>query len=204
MRLYFVTIMNKIAAFLVANVISNVIYADNGVYCPQKAGFVRVGMTQEQVLSMCGEPRVRQKSNQLAIKRVEVQQLFFEHHGGPNAFNGVWQIPGGYPMNGGQDTFSSNSGGQTLEIDVIDNKVAAIKLNGGSLNSLSTCDAPLNVGDDVSEALYACGNPTKENDTYVNMPIPSKKQPELWIYQSDQYHPVIRMMVVDGRVASIN
>lgn len=196
-------VMKKTSVVLVASLVSSLAYTDDAVYCPQKAGYVRVGMTQDQVIAACGQPQMRQKSNQPVMQKVPVQQLYFEHNGGPEAFYGVWKLPGGYPTSGGQETFSTNSGGQTLEIDVIFDKIAAIRLNGGSLNSLTTCDSPIRVGDNASDALAACGSPTKENETYANIPMPSANKPEIWIYKADQYHPAIRMTIVDGKLVSI-
>lgn len=188
---------------LLINAIYNTSYADDSVYCPQKSGFAHVGMTTAQLIQSCGEPQIKQTSNRSATRKIPVQQLFFQNHGGTTAFYGQYAIPGGYRNDGDLVPFGSSSSGQMLEIDIVGDKVAVIKLNGGTLNSLSTCDSPIQVGDDVSDALFACGSPTKENDTYVNLPIQSQQLPEIWIYQADEYHPPIRMTVVDDKIYSI-
>lgn len=168
-------------------------FTAQSLYCPQKAGYINVGMTPEQVTAACGEPLSKQESNNPVMQKVPVQQLFFNNQGSSTAFYGVWSLPVG-----------TNSGTQ-LQVDVIDNKVYGVKLNGSDTNAFSICGGTsIQVGDPVGKVFGSCGNPSLVNNTYINQPVATAQKPQIWIYQPGQYQPPVTLTFVDGKLQSID
>lgn len=169
------------------------VFAAESFYCPQNAGYINIGMTTDQVMAACGQPLSKQQLNRPVTQKVPMQQLMFNNQGSQTAFYGVWSVPVG-----------TNSGAQ-LEVDVIDNKVSAIRLNGNSSNAFSICGGrSIQVGDPVTSVYNACGNPSVVNNTFINQPIVSNQKPELWIYQPGQYQSPISLTFVNGKLQSID
>lgn len=179
--------------------------APQSVYCPQKSGYINLGMTPDQVIAACGQPLSQQQSNQPAMEKVPVQQVFFNNQGQSTAFYGVWAIPGG-SGNYGSYQPSANSGGNgvQLQVDISNNQVRAVKLNGSDTNAFSICGgANINVGDPASKVYSACGTPTLVNTTYINVPIQSAQKPQVWIYPMGQYQQPMTLTFVNGHLQSI-
>ena len=175
-------------------------FSADSIYCPENHGFIKIGMTADEVLAACGQPNSRHETRGQATKRVAVKQLIYaELNKGSSVYPGLnaafytqWSLPSG-------------SRGTDLEIDIIDNKVNAIRINGSSSNAMTLChNGNVNTGDDVNSVYSACGTPTSVNNTYVNEPIPSNARPQIWVYQVDAYHPIINLTFVNGRLESID
>lgn len=174
-------------------------------YCPQNTGYITVGMTTDQVLAACGQPLSKQQSNAPAVQRVQVQQLLYNNQGAPKAFYGVWAIPVGNSNRGLLQPFGSNTGGAQLQVDIINNKVGAVKINGSDTNAFSICnDVNIETGDPASKVLANCGDPSLVNNTYINQPVATTQKPEVWIYQPGQYQPPISLTFVNGKLQSID
>lgn len=197
--------MIRILASLVCMTISCTALAVQSIYCPQKAGYINIGMTQDQVTNACGQPLSKQQSNNPVMQRIPVQQLMFNNQGAPKAFYGVWAIPVGNSNTGFATPFGSNTGGQQLQVDVVDNKVAGVKINGSDNNAFSICrGVSIEIGDDVNKVYGACGSPSIVNNTFINKPVISNQKPEVWIYQPGQYQSPISLTFVNGKLQSIN
>src|SRR6185312_2405630 len=111
------------------------LFADTqSYYCPQNHGYINLGMTPDQVISACGQPISQQESNQPVLQKIPVQQLMYNNAGASNAYSGIWAVPGtggsgaGSAYNNVWSIPAAGSGAQ-LEVDVVDQKVKAIKLN---------------------------------------------------------------------------
>lgn len=166
--------------------------ADQSLYCPQNHAYINLGMTQDQVIAACGMPASQQDSNQPLLQKIPVQQLIYNNQGTSTGFYGVWNIPTG-------------SGGAQLEIDIVDNKVKAIKINGGDSNAASICKGnSIQVGDPSAKAYNACGSPDIVNNTFINQMVPTAQKPKIWIYQPGPYQPTVSLTFVDGKLQSIN
>ncbi|STX52306.1 Protein of uncharacterised function (DUF2845) [Legionella busanensis] len=176
------------------------------VYCPQNHGFINIGMSQTQVMSACGQPLSKQQSNQPFTQKVPVQQLIYNNQGDRTAFYGVWALPIGNTNYGGAPTFGGNSGGGAqLQVNIMNNKVSSITMNGSSTNAFSICGGrSVEVGDPVSIVYNACGTPSLVNHTYINQVVPSSTKPEIWVYQADQYQKPMSLTFVDGKLQSID
>lgn len=169
------------------------------VYCPQRAGFIDVGMTEDQVINACGQPLTKQAPNALVTQKVPVRQLIYTalNTGSVypqlnSAFYDQWSLPSG-------------STGVSLEVDVINNKVSNVRINGNGVNAMSVCGGMgVQVGDDVGKVYAACGGPSMVNNTFINQPIPSNSKPEVWIYQVDKYQNPISLTFVNGKLQSID
>ncbi|WP_028388266.1 DUF2845 domain-containing protein [Legionella fairfieldensis] len=162
-------------------------------YCPQNHGYINIGMTPDQVMASCGQPLSKQLSNQPVMQKVPVQQLIYNNQGSQRAFYGVWSIPVGV------------SGGAQLEVDVINNKVSSVRINGSNTNAFSICGGnSIEAGDPVSQVYGACGSPSIVNNTYINQPIQTNQRPEVWIYQPGEYQSPISLTFVNGKLQSID
>lgn len=168
--------------------------AANSVYCPENRGFINTGMSQQQVINACGAPAKKEQSARPATTKVPMTQLFYNQSGSPSAFYGHWNIPTG-----------TNSG-TNVEIDVINDKVSAIRLNGSSSNALSICsNTSIQAGDPIQKVYSACGNPSNTNKTFVNQPMQGNPKPEIWTYTLDPYQNTsMRLTFVNGRLQSID
>ena len=63
----------------------------------------------------------------------------------------------------------TGNGGARLQVDIVDHKVKAIKINGSDSNAFSICrGANIQVGDPVGKVYGACGSPSIVNNTYIN------------------------------------
>lgn len=168
------------------------VIAGQGYYCPQNHQYINLGMTTDQVIAACGQPLSQQTSRLPLYQKVPVQQLFFNNVGTSTGFYGVWNI-------------STGSSGAQLQIDILNNKVQAIKLNGSDSNASSICKGGnIQVGDPASAVYGACGSPSISNSTFTNMPIQSDQKPIIWIYQPNQYQPSVTLTFVNGQLQSIN
>lgn len=177
---------------VVSLVVSSATYAEQSIYCPQNHAYINVGMTADQVIAACGQPLSQQKSNQPIEQKIPVQQLFYNNKGTSTAFYGVWNLPTG-------------NGGAQLQVDVIDNKVKAIKINGSDNNAMSICGGPpIQEGDPVAKVYSSCGNPSATNNTFTKVPVQTDEKPMIWIYQTSPYEPSMSLTFVNGKLQSIN
>ncbi|BCA96324.1 hypothetical protein TUM19329_26850 [Legionella antarctica] len=166
--------------------------ADNSFYCPQNHAYINVGMSANEVIAACGQPLSQQDSNQPIVQRIPVQQLIYNNQGTGNAFFGVWNVPTG-------------SGGTQLQVDVVNNRIKAIKVNGSDSNAFSICNgASIEIGDQVGKVYGSCGSPSVVNSTFINQIVPTATKPQIWIYQPGQYQPTVSLTFVDGKLQSIN
>ena len=172
----------------------------SSVYCPSGQAFIHIGMPENDVIAACGEPNSKEQSNQEATRKVPVKQLIYTTLGSSNPYPGLqsavydqWSLP-----SGPDDSF-------TLQVNIIDNKVSSISLNGSQNNAMTICGGDsVQVGDDESAVYAQCGSPNATNHTYINQAIPGHTKPETWTYQADQYQPPIHLTFVNGSLESIN
>lgn len=183
-----------VAALSIASLgISLSAFATDSMYCPQNHAFINLGMTADQVLAACGQPLARVQSNTPFMQKVPVLQLMYNNQGSQSAFYGVWSLPVGV-----------NSGAQ-LQVDIIDNKVSSVSINGNGTNAFSICNgAMIQVGDSVNKVYSNCGNPSLVNNTFINQPIQSNQKPEIWTFQTDQFQTPFRLTFVNGKLQSID
>ncbi|MBI2785056.1 MAG: DUF2845 domain-containing protein [Legionella longbeachae] len=168
------------------------LFADGqSYYCPQNHAYIQIGMTPDQVIAACGQPVSQQETNQPVLQKVPVQQLIYNNLGTSTAFYGVWNLPTG-------------SGGVQLEIDIVDQKVRAIKLDGANSNAVSVCQGVnIQAGDPAQKVFYSCGNPSMVNNSYINEVVPTTEKPKIWVFQPGQYQSPVTMTFVNGKLLSI-
>ncbi|MCH9755767.1 MAG: DUF2845 domain-containing protein [Gammaproteobacteria bacterium] len=166
-------------------------------YCPKNHGYVRIGMTEAQVLSACGEPTSKVKSKHAAVEQVPVTQLIYSTLNPDPVYRGyeliynTWSLPVG-------------SYGNNLEVDIIDNKISNIRFNGKDTNASSVCsNRSFAVGDLADKVFSACGNPSLTNKSFINRTVKSKSKPETWTYYIDQYQPTFKLIFMDGKLRAI-
>ncbi|MDF1678435.1 MAG: DUF2845 domain-containing protein [Legionellaceae bacterium] len=166
-------------------------------YCPQNHGYVRIGMTEQEVLRNCGQPTSKEKSKQAAVEQVPVTQLIYSTLNPDPVYRGyeliynTWSLPIG-------------SYGNNLEVNIIDNKISSIRLNGSDTNASSVCNnRSFAVGDLADKVFSACGSPSMTNKTFINRSVKSKEKPVTWTYYIDQYQPTFKLIFIDGRLRAI-
>jgi len=167
-------------------------------YCPQNQGYINLGMSEAQVVSACGQPLSKQESNVPVTVKVPVTQLIYTTlnqgsvYPGLNSVYDQWSLPSG-------------STGVSLEVDIINNKVSGVRINGSNTNAMSVCGGiSVAVGADESQVYNACGNPQMINNSFINQPIPSNHKPEVWVYQVDKYQAPMSLTFVNGQLQSID
>ena len=173
-------------------------FAVQSLYCPGNQGYINVGMTSQQVLKACGQPTAKQQSKSPLTEKVPVMQLIYTNLNTGAVFSGynnvynMWSLPSG-------------SLGLTLQVDIIDNKVSGINIQGSSNNAMSVCkNVSIQIGDPIDKVYANCGSPGSINQNYIERPIQSQKNPEIWYYKADRYQPLISLTILDGRLVSIN
>lgn len=177
------------------------------LYCPQNHGYINIGMTQDQVVAACGQPLSKQQSSQPVTQKIPVKQLLYNNQGATKAFYGVWALPMGNSSQGLQPFGGSGGpdGGAQLQVNIINDKVSSVTLNGSSTNGFSICNSTqINIGDPANKVYGACGSPTLINNSYINQAIPSATKPEIWVYQPGQYQSPVSLTFVDGKLQSID
>ncbi|MDP1601906.1 MAG: DUF2845 domain-containing protein [Legionella sp.] len=180
--------------------------ANQAFYCPQRSGYINVGMTQSQVINACGQPLSKQQTNQPITQPVPVKQLIYNRQGDNKAFYGVWALPIGTSNTGMLQPFGGNSGGGAqLQVNIINNKISSILLNGNTTNAFSICGGSnIEIGDPMTSVYGACGTPSLVNSTFINQIVPSATRPEIWVYQPGQYQSPVSLTFVDGKLQSID
>ena len=191
-------------------ILSFSLFADtDSYYCPQNHGYIRLGMTPDQVIAACGQPVSQQDSNKPLSQKVPVQQLIYNNAGAGTAFAGVWQVPGQQPAGSGSAYYNvwnipAAGSGARLEVNIVNQEVRSIKLNGSDSNAVSICNgASIQEGDSVQKVYSSCGSPSLVNNTYINVSVPTSEKPKLWLYQPGQYQPSVTMTFVNGKLYSI-
>lgn len=198
--------MQRIIHCLTLCCLSNLSFADNSLYCPQNHGYISLGMTEQQVIGACGQPTSKQDSNKPVMQKIPLKQLIYNDQGGATVFYGQFALPIGTGANYGSPGLRQKlNTGVSLQVDVVNNKVYSINVNGSASNAFSICNNQnIQVGDPASKVYGACGSPSLVNTTFLNQPIPSKTKPQIWIFQTGPYDPTISLTFVDGKLQSIN
>ncbi len=169
-------------------------------YCPQQHAYINVGMTQAQVTAACGQPTSIRASSTAVVQQIPVTQLIYttlnqgaiSYYPGLNSTYSMWSLPSG-------------SQGTSVEVDLINNQITSMKINGSGTNALSICQGgSIQIGDDINKVFNACGSPSNINNTYINKTVPSSANPQVWFYTVDQYQPTISLTFINGILQSIN
>ncbi len=180
---------------------SSIGFATDSFYCPKTYQFIQIGMSADAVISHCGNPTSKAVSNQPVQNKVPMTQLIFNSMGSKVT-----------PVINTQFIQQSQSNvrfgidnGVNIEIDIVDNKVQDIKMNGNSTNSFSLCNETLiQVGDPISMVNLNCPNPSVVNQTFLLKNVQTQNKPELWTYQFDSFSPPLQLLMVDGVLNQIN
>ncbi|OGV27648.1 MAG: hypothetical protein A3F18_07670 [Legionellales bacterium RIFCSPHIGHO2_12_FULL_37_14] len=171
---------------------ASVALAVPSIYCPTNHAYISVGMTKDQVISACGKPTRKEESKEPYKKKIPMMQLMYNSRGTQQAFYGVWTIPVGVTT------------GSSLEVDVVDNKVYSVQVNGEQSKAFSICKGiPITKGEPVSNVYNACGNPSTLNNTYIEKVEPNAPYPETWYY-TFPYQDSIRVTFVNDKLIGIN
>ncbi len=169
------------------------------LYCPQNSGYITIGMTQSEVLAACGEPLTKQQSNAPVTQKVPMKQFIY------NTLNTGSVYPGLNPTYYDYWSLPSGAYGISLEVDIINDKVSAVRINGSGTNAMSICGGTnVQIGDNANKVIMACGSPSMVNNSFINQTVPSNTKPELWIYQIDQYQSPSSLTFINGKLQSID
>lgn len=182
----------KLVASLMSLVLSCAVYATESLYCKQKHGYINLGMTVDQVQAACGEPAAIQESKRPYMEKVPVQQLMYTNKGTQRVVQNPFAVNVGF-------------GGADLEVNIVNNKVKSILVNGNNSNAASFCEGlSIQVGDDAAKVYGSCGTPTIVNNTYIEEPVRTVTKPVVWIYKQGPNEPPVSLTFIDGKLQSIN
>lgn len=180
------------------------------MYCPQKHGYINVGMGMSQVMNACGPPTSRQTNKNAVMRKIQVKQLIYNEFNKGSDFSGwdtiydTWNLPSG-------------TRGLTLTVNIVNKKIKSMNLNGSNVNAATVCyqggmsvgeqtanQGPmLEIGDSESAVYSACGSPTMVNHTYVKEPIGSNETGENWHYIDSLSQTSFSLTFVNGKLVSI-
>lgn len=197
---------NRILAIVAIVLFPAFTWSANSVYCPQRSGYINVGMTQGQVIAACGQPVAKRDSENALLQQVPDLQLIYNNMGTTQSFYGVWGLPLGINTAPHPAGFGGNAGslGAQLQVDIVNDRVQSVKLNSSDTNGFSICNGTtIKIGDPAGMVYGACGSPSLTNKTFIMVPIPSLTKPQIWIYQPGQYQPPISLTFIDGKLQSI-
>ncbi len=192
----------KLKKFLVTAtllILANVSLADDSFYCAKNHAYINVGMTQDGVLAACGSPTSISDSGNSVVQQIPMTQLIYTdiNKGAVFFYPGIDKVYSLFSL-------PSGSTGNIIEIDIINDQISAIKINGASSNALSMCkQGSVQIGDNTNAIYNACGAPDNINKTYVNRPVPKQQKPQVWIYESQNYQPGFTLTFVNGILQSI-
>lgn len=196
----------KLIISLFSTCLSFSLFADQSLYCPQNHGYINVGMTMNEVIGACGQPLSKQESKQPIFQKVPVQQLIYNNKGSNLDTVGPYSMTtqGSNVISHSPYSLSTGSSGAMLEIDIINNKVKEIKVNGTGTNAASFCEGvSIQIGDEQAKVMSSCGSPSLINNTFMNQVVPTETKPQIWIYKPDQYQSPVSLTFVDGKLQSI-
>ncbi|MDP3704927.1 MAG: DUF2845 domain-containing protein [Legionellaceae bacterium] len=175
-------------------------HSASSFYCPQRHAYINVGMTQAQVTSACGQPTSVRASSTAVVQQIPVTQLIYttlnqgaiSYYPGLDSTYSMWSL-------------ASGSHGSSVEVNLINNQITSMKINGSGINALSVCEnGSVQIGDDITKVFNACGAPSNINKTYINKSVPESAHPQVWFYTVDQYQPTISLTFINGILQSIN
>ncbi|MBA2650825.1 MAG: DUF2845 domain-containing protein [Tatlockia sp.] len=185
--------IRKVLAVGLISFTFNAIASQQSYYCPQNHKYINLGMSTDQVGDACGVPISKQETNRPVMQKVPVQELTFNAIGAQKVFYGVYAIPTG------------TDSGAKLQVNIVDNKVKSIVINGSGTNAFSICGGiSIQAGDPASKVYGACGNPSVVNNSFINQPLLSNAKTQVWIYQPTDYQPPITLTFVNGKLQSID
>jgi len=182
-------------------------------YCPKGNSVVKLGMTEAQVQSACGQPEIVQDNTNRLVQNVPVTRLTYNNINKGSVY--YWNLNKVYNI------FSLPSGSTItpLTVLIVDNKVKSINFNGNDAQTTGACafagnttfagnKSPTNnisigVGDPIDKVLSACGNPDYTDHSYMQVPISANDKPARWIYKLDQYNPAYNLLFINGVLEAI-
>ena len=180
--------------------LANLCLADNSVYCPQHQAYISYGMNAAQVMAACGPPTYKRQSNNAVVKTTPMTQLIYSNLN-QGAGGSVYQ---GFDSVYNEWSLPSGSTGINLQIDIVNNKVYNMTLNGSTTNAISVCGGQsIQIGADANTVYNACGNPSISNQTFIKQPVTSNEKPEVWVYQMEYRQPM-RLIFINGVLQAIN
>lgn len=168
-------------------------------YCPTGHGYINLGMNKDQVIAACGQPSSIEKTNQSLIQQIPVTQLIYTNlnqgapYPGLDVTYQMWSLGSGTTQVG-------------MQVNVINNQVSSIEVNGQSENAMSVCGGtPIQIGDSADSVYAACGSPAMVNQTYIKQPVRTRDnaKPETWVYIIDSYTAPFRLTFLNGILQSI-
>lgn len=194
--------------------LSSSVFALDNLYCAQGNGVVKLGMTTDEVRQACGIPLTMQTNNARIVKKQPITRLSYNDLSQGAVY--YWDLNKVYHI----FSIPSNQSKSNLTIDIMDNKVKSVYLNGGSINGTGACnfkgattfggppgptnETVISVGDPVDKVYMACGSPDYQDDTFIEVPIPSSDKPEVWIYKLDSFNPSYRLTFIQGILKGID
>lgn len=160
-------------------------------YCPSKGGYIKIGMTTDEVIQACGQPESVQKKRVYPTRNVAAQQLVYNFGEGTGGL--------------GNMTFTTGTNyAGSLMVNMFANKIKDITLNGKSVQGASVCPGGMiKVGDNANVVQNACGNPNIKNHSFQKIPNGKAVNEETWTIKSSDYGPTLTLVFYNGTLQSV-
>lgn len=196
-----INVISVLGSLLIPQICLAMAVSEETLYCPAHQGYIKTGMTQDEVVAACGKPVSTDSANVPVMQRVPMTQLTYQSVNTVNTVQGhvdlynLWSLPVA-----GKSTIPG-----TIAFDVINDHISAIHVNGSDTNVQSLCGGVyVQIGQPVSVAYQNCGNPTMVNQTFVTQQVPSNDDPVVWVYQFDKYQAPLSLTFIKGKLQSIH
>lgn len=163
------------------------IFAANSYFCAGTSNYAVIGNTMAQVLANCGQPKTVTQNTTPSSQPTQVTQWVYNYQNNSQL----------------RKLNTPNYQLAALIVNMVNNKVVSILVNGQNVSSTNFCGAniKLNVGDSNLKVRQICNAPSQIQQVTQDIAQPSITTVN-WTYQSEFQAPVT-MTFQDGILQSI-
>tara|TARA_B110000879_G_scaffold152199_1_gene197035 strand:- start:1208 stop:1771 length:564 start_codon:yes stop_codon:yes gene_type:complete len=158
------------------------------IYCAHGSGYLKVGMSKNQVQQACGEPISQSKKKKYGTRNIAIKQLFYTLKKNTRSAYGP----------------SSNTQTINIVVTIMNNKVTEINLGGNKTQAASVCaNGTIQVGLPMSSITQACGTPSYINNSFKKISQGNLIEQEIWQIKTSQYGKNRTLTFSDDTLISI-
>ena len=163
-------------------------YALNSYFCSKTNNYIQVGDTMNQVFAKCGAPLSSKDVQNAPTVPTQVTQWIYNYQN--NSF-----------IRTGQNTVQNSA----LIVNMVNNKVISILVNGQNVQTTKFCSAnlPISIGDSNLYIRQLCNTPSQMQVVTQNIQQPQTTQ-TIWTYQQQQFSPAVTLTFENNVLTSMN
>ena len=162
------------------------------VYCHKSGGYLKIGMSANEIKQLCGEPIHIQEKEAYLSDNVPQQQVVYSLNSVSTGTNNLQQDTPTEPVK--------------MIVTIVNRKVTSISIDGNATSAATICPGGIfKEGSQVDVVLNACGKPSYINHSYQKV-IHSRKliKNQVWTIKFNEYGPSHRLTFSDGILQSID